>query len=90
MTNEQLAILIRGYAVRLDEYIKKLNGDLSNDNEQHLEWMRKDRQPFSPMVAWNAKTDPDFEQVATGDFVCLDDLRQFSGELQAAVDELIR
>lgn len=87
MTNEQLAILIRGYALRLDELIERLDDEIPEGAERHLKWVRKDdgkeSSPFD-MPRFNQ----DYEQRAVGGHVCLDGLHQFSAELWAQVDEL--
>lgn len=92
MTNEQLAILIRNYALRLDELVEKLDDELPESNERHLKWARKDGVPmlnYFVAVANIEKNGPsdDIEQV-TGDFICLDGLRQFSDELWTQINEL--
>jgi len=93
MTNEQLTILIRGYALHLDELIKKLDDELPEGNERHLQWVRKNRKSIQPgsvmAIAANLHgTSDELEQIQAGDFVCLDGLRQFSAELWAQIDEL--
>lgn len=88
MTNEQLAILIRGYALCLDGLIETLKEEMPEGAEQHLEWQRKDGKPFSTIDAWHVETDSAFEQVPTGSYVCLDGLDQFLEELWTQVKEL--
>jgi len=93
MTNEQLAILIRGYALRLDEHIKKLEDELPESNERHLKWVRKDEKPAHPastvvIFASISGASDELEQKPIGDFICLDGLHQFSAELWTQVDEL--
>jgi len=97
MTNEQLAILIRGYVSRLDELIKKLDDEMPEGAEQRLRWVKNDGSPaLSPQDIFSTeliqaeaigKSDT-LKQVPNGDYICLDDLRQFSAELWTQVDEL--
>ena len=86
MTNEQLAILIRGYVLQLDKLIERLDGDIPESAERHLKWRRKDGKPGLPL--WSDTDNPDFEQAPTGSCICLDGLRQFSMELWTQANEL--
>jgi hypothetical protein len=87
MTNEQLAILIRNYASRLDRLVKRLDIDMPESAERHLKWQRKDGK--AELIPWKVEGNSDFEQVPIGKYICLDGLRQFSMDLRTHVDELI-
>jgi len=97
MTNEQLAILIRGYVSRLDELLEKLNDEMPEGAERHLEWVKNDGSPalesfnmFSiELINARATGKSDtLKQVPTGNYICLDGLRQFSMGLWTQANEL--
>ncbi len=98
MTNEQLAILIRGYALCLDERIEKLDSEMPEGAEQRMEWVKNDGSPALNELAIvlsaeliqarsTGKSDT-LKQVSTGEYICLDGLRQFSKELRMQVEGL--
>jgi len=77
MTNEQLAILLEGYAEKLKSIYSEIDKSLpeSAEREMRVEWIGEGHSP--PLGYFFAKTDdPNWKKTPTGYAFCLNPLRE--------------